>query len=86
MFKRAKPLVAAIWKRFRSYPIFVRLLFVVPILCAMALTLFVGNIGLAFMGTAVAINSVVAGWIGDVLVLVLGKAGVIVGRDYKKKG
>ncbi len=86
MFERAKPLVAAIWKRFRSYPLFVQLLLVVPILCAIALTLLVGNMGLALMGTAVSINSVVAGWIGGVIVLVLGKAGIIVAKDNKKKG
>lgn len=84
MFERAKPLAAAIWKRFRSYPLFIQLLLIVPILCAMALTVLVGNMGLALMGTAVAINSFLAGWIGGVLVLVLGKAGIIVAKDHKK--
>jgi uncharacterized membrane protein len=86
MFERAKPLAAAIWKWFRSYPLFVQLLLVVPILCAMLLTLLVGNMGLAFMGTAVAINSVIAGWIGGVVFLFLGKAGIIVAKDHKKNG
>lgn len=86
MFERTKPLAAAIWKRFRSFPLFVQLLLVVPVLSAMTLTLLVGNMGLALMGTAVAINSVVAGWIGGVLVVVLGKAGIIVAKDHKKKG
>lgn len=86
MFERSKPLATAIWNQFRSYPLFVQLLLVVPILCAIALTLLVGNMGLALMGTAVAINSLVAGWIGGVLVLVLGKAGIIVAKDHKKKG
>jgi ABC-type transport system involved in cytochrome c biogenesis permease component len=86
MFERTKPLTAAIWKRFRSYPLFVQLLLVAPILSSMALTLLVGNMGLALMGTAIAINSVVAGWIGGVLVLVLGKAGIIVAKDRNKKG
>lgn len=84
MFERAKPLAAAIWKQFRSYPLFIQLLLIVPILCAMALTVLVGNMGLALMGTAVAINSFLAGWIGGVLVLVLGKAGIIVAKDHKK--
>lgn len=86
MFERAKPLASTIWKRFRSYPPFVKLLLVVPILCAMTLTILVGNMGLALMGTAVAINSVVAGWIGGVVILVLGKAGIIVAKDHNKKG
>lgn len=85
MFERAKPLVSAIWKRFRSYSLFVQLLLVAPILCAMALTLLVGNMGLALMGTAIAINSFVAGWIGAVMVLFMGKAGIIVAKDYKNK-
>ncbi len=86
MFERTKPVAAAIWKRFRSYPLFVQLLLVVPMLSAMTLTLLVGNMGLTLMGTAVAINSVVAGWIGGFLVVVLGKAGIIVAKDHKKKG
>jgi hypothetical protein len=85
MFERAIALVTAIWKRFRSFPFFVQLLLVIPVLCAMALTLLVGNMGLALMGTAVAINSLVAGWIGGVLVLVLGKAGIIVAKDRHNK-
>nr|WP_309504128.1 hypothetical protein [uncultured Roseovarius sp.] len=86
MFERTKPFAAAIWKWFRGYPLFVQLLLIAPILCAIALTLLVGNMGLALMGTAVAINSVVAGWIGGVLILVLGKAGIIVAKEHKKKG
>ncbi len=86
MFERTKPIAAAIWKRFRSYPPFIQLLLVVPILCAMALTLLVGNMGLALMGTAIAINSFFAGWVGGVLVLVLGKAGIVIAKDHKKEG
>lgn len=86
MLERTKPLASGIWKRFRSYSLFVQLLLVVPILCAMALTLLVGNLGLALMGTAIAINSVVAGWIGGALVLVLCKAGIIVAKDRNNKG
>ena len=86
MFERTKPIVAAIWKRFRGYPLFVQLLLIVPILCAISLTLLVGNMGLALMGTAVAINSFVAGWIGGAFILVLGKAGIIVAKDHKRGG
>lgn len=84
MFEHSKPLATAIWKRFRSYPLFVQLLLVIPVLSAMTPTLLVGNLGLALMGTAVAISSVVAGWIVGVLVVVLGKAGIIVAKDHKK--
>lgn len=83
MLKRTKRLATTIWKRLRSFPLFVQLLLVIPVLCAMTLTLLVGNMGLALMGTAVAINSAVAGWIGGVLVVVLGKAGIIVVKVHK---
>jgi hypothetical protein len=49
----------------------------------MLLTVVVGSMGLAFMGTAIAINSVVAGWIGGVFILILGKAGTIIAKDRK---
>lgn len=85
MFERVKHLTTVLWRRFRRFPLFVQLLLIVPVLVAIALTVFVGNMGLALMGTAVAINSLVAGWIGGVFVLVLGKAGVIVARDHNRK-
>ena len=85
MFERTKPSAIAIWQRFRSYPLFVQLLLVVPVLSAMALTLLVGNMGLALMGTAIAINSLAAGWLGGAVIVILGKAGIIVAKDYKKK-
>ena len=84
MFERSKAYATAIWKCFRGYPLFIQLILVVPILCAIALTLLVGNMGLALMGTAVAINFVVAGWIGGVFLLILGKAGIIVAKDRNK--
>lgn len=82
---RAKPLAAVMWKWFRNCTLFTQLLLIVPILCAIALTLLVGNMGLALLGTAVAINSVVTGWIGGVLLVVLGKAGIIVVKDHRRK-
>jgi hypothetical protein len=84
MFERPRLYAAAIWRRFRGFSFFVQLLLIIPILCAIALTLLVGNMGLALMGTAIAINSVFAGWIGGVFILVLGKAGIIVAKDRKK--
>lgn len=85
MFERSKPIVTSVWSRFRGYPLFVQLLLVVPVFCAVALTLLVGNMGLALMGTAIAINSVVAGWVGGVFILILGKAGIIVAKDRNKE-
>ena len=84
MFERSKPAVKAIWRRFRNYPRFVQLLLVFPILCAVGLTMLVGNMGLVLMGTAVAINSVIVGWVGGIFAVILGKAGMIVVKDSKK--
>lgn len=69
----------------RRLPPFIQLLLVFPALCALALTFVVGNMGLALMGTAVAINSLFAGWIGGVSILILGKAGLIVTRDRQRQ-
>ena len=85
MFKRMKLIAEMIWRRFRRLPSFVQLLVVVPVLCAIALTLFVGNMGLALLGTAIAINSWVAGWVGGLFVLILTKAGVIVAKDRSRR-
>lgn len=85
MFKRSKPYVKSLWWRFRRLPPFIQLLLVLPAACAIALTFLVGNMGLALMGTAVAINSLFAGWIGGVSILILGKAGLIVTRDRQRQ-
>lgn len=85
MFERATPFAAGIWRRFRSYPTFVQLLLVIPVISAIALTVLVGNMGLALMGTAIAINSVFAGWIGGAFVLILARAGMIVVKERNTK-
>lgn len=85
MFKRSKPYVQALWWRFRKLPLFIQLLLVFPAVCAIALTFVVGNMGLALMGTAIAINSLVAGWIGGAAILILAKAGLIVTRDRHRQ-
>ncbi len=84
MFERSKPYAKALWGRFRRLPPFLQLLLVVPVVCAIALTLVVGNMGLALMGTAIAINALFAGWIGGVAILLLGKAGIIVAKDRRR--
>jgi len=85
MLAQTKPIVSTLWLRFRSFSLFAQLLLVVPVLCAIALTVLVGNMGLALMGTAIAINSIVVGWFGGLAVLVLGKAGIIVAKDRVMK-
>jgi hypothetical protein len=72
----AKVYATKLWRWFRGLPLLYQMLLLFPVGCAIALTLTVGNMGLALMGTAIAINSVVAGWIGGVVIVMLGKAGI----------
>ena len=83
MLIRLKPYVEAIWLWFRSLSAFLQVLLVFPVVCAIVLTRFVGSMGLALMGTAIAINSLVVGWVGGVLILILAKAGLIISKDRK---
>lgn len=69
------------WKAFRRLPIPFKWLFAFPTAVAVALALIVGNMGLAFMGTAVTINALIAGWLGGFIILVLTKAGFIIVKD-----
>ena len=84
MLKRSRPFVKALWHRFRRQTPFIQLLLVFPVICAIFLTVVVGSMGLALMGTAIAINSLLAGWIGGILILILGKAGIIIAKDRKE--
>ena len=67
MFNRSKPMVAKMWRWFRSRSLFIQLILVIPILCAITLTALVGNMGLALMGTAVALYAPVVGWLGGLI-------------------
>ena len=85
MFQRSKPYAKALWLWFRSLPVFLQLLLVFPIGCAILVTLVVGNMGLALMGTAIAIHPLLVGWIGGLTILILPKAGIIVAKDKLRK-
>ena len=81
MFEKSKPYAKACWTWFRQRSVFVQLLLVFPVFCAILLTLTVGSMGLALMGTAIPLHSLLVGWIGGVAVLILGKAGIIVSHN-----
>ncbi|MCW2305217.1 hypothetical protein M2324_003636 [Rhodovulum sulfidophilum] len=81
MYKRLKPFVMDTWTWFRSKSVFVQCLLVVPVTCALAFTLLVGNMGLALMGTAIALNSVVVGGLAGLVMTIFGKAAAIILRD-----
>lgn len=82
--KRLKPVLRSMWRWFRRRSYLVRAFIVVPVLCAILLTLIVGNMGLAAMGGATAISAPIAGWFSGVAAVLLGKAGIIVVKDHRK--
>lgn len=84
MFKFVKSASKGIWSWFRRRSIFVQLLLVVPIACAIALTVLVGNMGLALMGTAVALSAPLIGWFGSIFALILAKAGMVIVKDRRR--
>lgn len=84
MFKRLKIWGRSLWSWFRRRSLFVQMLLVVPIVCAVALTVFVGNMGLALMGTAVALYAPVVGWLAGAFAVVFTKAAKIIAKDRKR--
>ncbi|WP_272008616.1 hypothetical protein [Roseovarius sp. ZX-A-9] len=84
MFEHIKPVVTRMWRWFRRRSLFSQLILVLPILCAIALTVLVGNMGLALMGTAIALYAPVVGWIGGFIALILAKAASIIFRDKRR--
>lgn len=84
MFDRIKPLVTKMWRWFRRRSLFIQLILVLPVLCAIALTVLVGNMGLALMGTAIALYTPVVGWIGGFIARTLAKAASIIVRDKRR--
>ncbi len=84
MFKRLRSIANGIWSWFRRQSLFIKLLLIVPVTCAVAVTVLIGNMGLALMGTAVALYAPIVGWIGGFFVMILGKAGIIVAKDCRQ--
>lgn len=82
--KRLKPVLLGMWRWFRRRSYLVQAFIVVPVVCAILLTLIVGNMGLAAMGGAIAIPAPIAGWVAGIAAVVLGKAGIIVAKDHRK--
>jgi hypothetical protein len=85
MFKEIRILTLRIWRWFRSRSFFVQIILVVPVLSAIILTVMVGNMGLALMGTAVALYAPVVGWFGGLFAVTLAKSTAIILRDRKAK-
>jgi hypothetical protein len=82
--KRLSLILSAVWRWYRRRSLFVQALVFVPILSGIVLAATVGNMGLALMGTAVGIPALVAGWIGGLVAVILGKAGIIIAKDRRR--
>ncbi len=85
MFLCLKKAGTAGWRWFRQRSMFVQLLMVVPILLAAGLPLLVGNMGLAVLGTAYAINAAAAGLFGGFIIVLSGKGGISLFKDRNKR-
>ncbi|MDW5317139.1 hypothetical protein [Rhizobium sp. PL01] len=83
MLKHVGPLAKDIWSWFRRRSLFVQLLLVFPVTCAVVLTVLAGNMGLALMGTAVALSAPLVGWLCGLIALVLAKTGLVIAKDKK---
>ncbi|WP_170363915.1 MULTISPECIES: hypothetical protein [Ruegeria] len=84
MFKRIRAFSYEIWAWFRRRSLFIQILLIFPILCAITVTVLVGNMGLALMGTAVALYAPVVGWVGGLFTVILAKAGIIVAKEHRQ--
>lgn len=82
--KRLRLILSAVWRWYRRRSLFVQALLVVPVLCGLLLTVVVGNMGLALMGTAIPVYAWLAGWLAGIAALILGKAGVIIAKDRRR--
>lgn len=82
--KRARLIISIIWRWFRRRSGFMQALLVVPVLSGVAMTLIVGNLGLALMGTAVPIYAWIVGPAIGLAGVVLAKAGQIVAKDRRR--
>ena len=85
MFLRIKQISTAMWAWFLARSLFMKLLLIVPIICAVSLTLLVGNMGLAMMGTAYAINAMLVGYVGGFIGLFAFKGVIGTAKDRKTK-
>lgn len=82
--KRLHLILSAIWRWYRRRTPFMQALLVVPVLCGILLTVIVGNMGLALMGTAVPIYAWAVGAGTGAAALILGKAGIIIAKDRRR--
>lgn len=85
MLAKSKLYAVGLWKWFRKLPVAIQVLLIVPIGTAILLSTLVGNMGLAVLGSAYAINAFLTGWVGGILLLFLGKAGSILAKEFRRK-
>ncbi|MCE8457438.1 hypothetical protein [Rhodovulum sulfidophilum] len=81
---RFKKTVQSTWSWYLAQSTFVRARLLVPIVCGLLMTVLIGNMGLALMGTAYAINAFLAGSIGGAIAVAVGKALQIIAREGRQ--
>lgn len=84
MLDHFKRFIRYAWLWFRSQTLFVQALIAVPFFCGLLLTLLVGNMGLAFLGGAIALGSWTVGIVAGLIGVVFAKASAIIIRDRNR--
>lgn len=85
MFKRVGKYTLMMWRWFRSLSLWMQALIAVPFFCGLLLTVLVGNMGLAFLGGAIALSSWVVGTVAGMIGVVVAKAGAIILKDRRNR-
>lgn len=85
MFKQVSRFSRVAWRWFRGVPPIVQALIAVPFLFGLLLTILVGNMGLAFLGGAIALSSWLVGAVIGVIGVVFAKASAIIIRDRRNR-
>ena len=73
-----------LWSLFRRQTLFIQCLIALPLLGAITFIFVIGNMGLALLGTAIALPAFLVGWLLTILGLVFGKAVQVIWRDGRK--
>lgn len=78
-------LIRALWRGFRLLPLLLQWLIIGGAVGATLVGVFVGNMGLALMGTAIGISGVLAGAVIGSLAVFVPWAGTVLAKDKYKK-
>lgn len=74
-----------LWRLFRRQTLFVQCIIALPVFGAIAFCFIIGNMGLALLGTAIALPALAVGWSITALGVIFTKAAQIIWKDRRAK-